>query len=223
MKKVHSWLEHEARVERRRLDAGEPGIRVDPKTGRPDLRSEEGRLELTRRLTRAQVIREAVFCARTLSREVPSALDPFAVFLEDPHDDLVIEVLEAFGQWKADAVLPALLALYLAYPAPDRVASRALAPPDAADDAERRAWTARFGHPDKRRPRPRVVEALRACLLEITGRSFASPEALAAYVGREAPRIDACRDFGLPARKGPRSCDAPRRASMPRTARDGRS
>ena len=41
---------------------------------------------------------------------------------------------------------------------------------------------AKFGDPDRRRPRPKVVKAIKKALLDITGKAFEEPKALREFM-----------------------------------------
>ncbi len=64
--------------------------------------------------------------------------------------------------------------------------------PSAHDLSAKAKWMSVYGDPDKRRPRPAVVAALRHALEAITGRAFAGPDELAAYL-KDPPRKGSLR------------------------------
>lgn len=115
VKRVVDWLRSEARVERGRAARGGSAQRVD---GCP----EEAGLRRATLRARARVIREALVCVRTISEARPQAPAPegaveLAVFLQDRHDDLVVEVLHALAAWHTVEALPAVLELLRRVPA----------------------------------------------------------------------------------------------------------
>jgi hypothetical protein len=118
------------------------------------------------------MLAEAMRCLRTLGSRAPDDLAVFEAFLQNPHDDLVVETLGLLGRYRSYHALPAMLELYRMYPTPDSVRTDI--------DGERRL--ALFGHPLKQRARPAVVAALKRSLAEITGQAFETPAALEEYL-----------------------------------------
>jgi hypothetical protein len=185
MKRVMRWLGEAADAERERLRRGKPSFRVDPRTGQADLDSEEGRLALAATRARGLMLREAIYCVRLLSTQPPEGADALAVFLHDPLDGLVIETLGAFRDWKTEAALPALLDLYRCYPTPSTWETGAIVDLGGTNASAEARWMVLFGHPERQRARPEVVEALEACLEAITGRRFEGPEDLERWLRKE--------------------------------------
>jgi len=93
MNRIVTWLCEEAAAEERRRDPV------------PTDRTLEGRLRREFREARAHMIREAVHCVRVLAHAAPTEVARLAGFLDDPTDELVIELLDAFGAWRAADVL----------------------------------------------------------------------------------------------------------------------
>lgn len=183
-KAVWAWLLAAAESEEKRLARGEPDVRIDPKTGEPDLDSAEGQARLAETRARGEVAAAALRCARTVLAEAPARPAAIAVFLQDPHDDLVIETLRALGAWKASPALPRLLELYRIYPEKFRYETGDVVHPGGTDASAKAEWIVHFGHPDKRRVRPDVVDALALALESLTGRTFEAPEVLATFLAR---------------------------------------
>jgi len=182
MKKVMAWLANEAEEQRKRVARGRVGVRIDPRTGEPDLDSEEGRLVLAETRARGEVLCEAVRCTRLLAKEAPPSAEAVVPFLQDPLDDLVVETLGAIGQWGLESALPNLLDLYRMYPTEVSYETGEVVHAAGTDATAKQAWMAIFGHPDKRRARPRVHAALQECLETLTGRGFESPEELESWL-----------------------------------------
>jgi hypothetical protein len=188
MKKVVTWLRERAREDRGRIARGDSGLVIDPRTGDPDLLSPEGQLRLARWRARSEMLREAVYCVRLLCPERPRRAEDLLVFLQDPHDGLVVETLHLLAQWRVEDALPAILELYRLYPGPRRWdTSHVLARAGSNGKAKSR-WMVTVGHPDKQRHRPKVVEAIRACLQSIAGCSFDTPEALERHLRGDKKR-----------------------------------
>ena len=178
MKKVAQWLLEEARIERNRIARVKPQVRVDPRTGEPDTTSEEGRLWLETTKVRGQMLREAMLCVRLYCDEPPKDAEELGVFLHDAHDALVIETLETFAKWRLQAALPDLVELYRMYPTERAWETSHILQRAGNARRAKTIWMVQFGHPNKQRYRPEVVQALRKCLESITGRSFDTPEDL---------------------------------------------
>ena len=182
MKKVAQWLVAEAKEERNRLQRVRPQVRVDPRTGEADLTSEEGRLRLETTKARSLVLREAMLCVRLFCQEAPKGAHELGALLQDPHDALVIETLRAFGKWRLLASVRDLHELFQMYPTERSWDTSHILVRAGNAGKAKGIWMARFGHPGKQRVRPEVVQALRACLEDVTGRFFESPEEVAAWL-----------------------------------------
>ena len=100
MNRIVAWLCEEAAAETRRPAS-------PPADG-----TLEGRLREEFREARAHMIREAVHCVRVLARAAPPDVARLAAFLDDPADELVVEMLAAFAAWQTAEVMPDLLSLY---------------------------------------------------------------------------------------------------------------
>jgi hypothetical protein len=178
---VVKWLDGRAAEDRERMKKGDPGFRVDPRSGEPDVSSAEGGSALARLAERSEAIAEAVRCAVGLAS---TPVDPvkWGAFLSDPSDALVIAVLDAAGAAKSWPLLPEILALYRCYPAPSVWETGAVVDLAGTNATAKAKWMLLFGHPQKQRARPDVVKALRAALTAITGTSLADPDALEAFL-----------------------------------------
>jgi hypothetical protein len=165
MQRVMAWLceAAEAATARARADGLDPPLdRSGRELGEP---TPDERLRLASARARGLMLREAIYCLRLVLRRPPEGAERLAAFLADPLDDLVIEVLGAFTDWRTEAALPALLGLWQALPKPAR--------------GEAGAAGASGGG---RSARPGVAAALARCLEGIAGCPFGSREALEAWI-----------------------------------------
>jgi hypothetical protein len=176
-------LKSDAKDARERIVRRRPGVYIDPRTGDVDTSSEKGRAHMRHAAQRAEGIAAMLRALDSLGGLPVKKRPDLTPFLQDASDVLVVETLRTLAAWDAWQALPAVLDLYRMYPterswsSDEHVHSRS---PSKAQVA----WLAKFGHPDKRRPRPEVVEALRDMLRSVTGETFESPAALAAYLER---------------------------------------
>jgi len=106
-------------------------------------------------------------------------------FLDDPNDELVAFAIGLLGRWKAWTALPALMDLFARYPTHDTWSSVGVRVNRGGHAAAKSIWHARYGHPDKCKPRPLVNLAILKALTAITGEVFAEPEALATFLKRK--------------------------------------
>jgi len=105
-------------------------------------------------------------------------------YLDDADDDLVAFSIGLLGRWRAWTALPALLELLSRYPTEASWSSVGVGVNRGGHAAARTIWHARYGHPDKRRPRPALTRALLVSLHAITGESLSTPAALASLLTR---------------------------------------
>lgn len=181
--KLSKFLAEEVEASRRRKAKGDYGVRTDPKTGKTDTESPEGKAALEAKRLRGQMLAEAVKALDALGHRDRDTIEILTDFLSDGNDDLVAHVLSMFGKWKEWTVLPELVDLYEMYPAEDKVnvgsASVDTGAAGSGDaQAAKRAWTAKYGDPDRRRARPKVVRAMRKAVLDITGETIEDVQAL---------------------------------------------
>ena len=187
--KVARWLGDAAEENRKAKARGDYGVRVDPKTGEVDTESEEGKAMLRAKRERGRMLAEAVKLVRDWEYRDRESVEVLEEFLSDGNDDLVALVLDCFGRWKEWSVLPDLLDLFDIYPKEDGFETGSVSVDTGASgstdqQAAKRKWMAKFGDPDKRRPRPKVVQALKKALLDITGQEFKTPKELREYLKR---------------------------------------
>ena len=181
--RVAKYLSEAAEENRKKKARGDYGVRVDPKTGDTDTESEEGKAALRAKRERSLLITEAVRLLDALGHRGPDGVDCLREFLQDGNDDLVALVMGVFGKWKEWGVLkPDFLQLFEMYPKEDEFQTGSTSVDTGASgnsdqQAAKRAWMARYGDPDKRRPRPKVVKALKQAILDITGEKIETPEA----------------------------------------------
>lgn len=195
---LETRLRAEAAAEAARIERGDPGFRVDPRTGEADLYGPEGRARLQATARRAVMLRALLRALVTLGW-APSKDPPDLVpFLQDPCDELVVAVLRHLARQGAWPALPGVLSLFRMYPTAATWETGAIEHAGGTNATAKAEWLVVFGHPQKQRARPKVHAALVAALKELTGEDLASPEALAEYLKR--PEIRA-RIQGRPARR----------------------
>jgi len=188
--KLCKFLSDAAEASRKAKARGDYGIRIDTKTGEVDTESDEGKAALRAKREKGKMLAEAVRALDALGCRERDSVDCLREFLGDGNDDLVALCLGMFGKWKEWSVLsPDLLFLFELYPNENDFETGSIsvdtgAAGSADAQAAKRKWNAKYGDPDKRRPRPVVVKALKKALFDITGQEFADPKALREYVGR---------------------------------------
>ena len=181
-RKAENFLDKAVRAEQKRIRKGQLGYRVEPRTGEADVDSEEGKQILAETAARGRMICAALKCYRRMSDVEPEEIRDLALFLQDPLDDLVIEMLQALATWKTKQVYPELLLLYSMYPEEYAWESGEVVQGGGTDASAKAEWMVRFGHPDKQKRRPEVVKALRACLTTLTGVEKETPDALKVWM-----------------------------------------
>jgi HEAT repeat protein len=186
---VARFLVEAAEVEAKALARGDFGVPTDPRTNDAVLDTPDARQRLAESQARGEARTEALRCLETLGYYEPADVKPLSVFLQSPHDGLVVGVLGAFGRWRAWHALPAMLELYRMYPSPSRWETGSVVDRGGTNATAKAAWNAKFGHPNKQRPRPEVVKALTEALAAITGETFKAPADLAEYLRR--PDVEA--------------------------------
>jgi hypothetical protein len=188
--KVARFLAEAAEANRKAKAKGDYGFLVDRKTGEPDYDSPEGKAAMRVKRDRGKMLAEAARLLDSLGYREKDSVEAFREFLFDGDDDLVAMVLGMFGKWKEWSVLkPEFLELFEMYPKEDEVnvgsASVDTGASGNADaQAAKRKWMAKYGDPDRRRPRPKVVKALKQAILDITGEKFEDPKAFREYLSR---------------------------------------
>jgi hypothetical protein len=181
---VSGFLMDHAEEEGKRAARGDFGIPIDPKTGDLVLDTAESRAAMETAQARATMFHEALKALEALDYYDPADVEPLSGFLQSFDDALVAAVLGAFARWKAWHALPAMLDLYRMYPSPNRWETGSVVHRDGTNATAKRAWMAKFGHPNKQRPRPELVNALVGALEAITGEKFKTPDDLAAFLDR---------------------------------------
>lgn len=178
-------LEKEAETERKRIAKGDPGFRIDTRTGRVDDRSPEGLARLMRMEMRGKMLARLV---ATLAKNdwqpkrTPPDLTPL---LQDAHDELVVAVLDRIAAWKDWGALPAMLSLFEMYPTGATWETGAVVDLGGTNASAQAKWMVVFGHPKKQTARPKVHAALVDALRKLTGESFTQPEDLARFLDRK--------------------------------------
>ncbi len=185
--RIAKWLEDQADANRKAKAKGDYGIPVDPRTGDPVYDTPEAKEKIRLRRERGQMLAEAVKCLGTW--EFRSALETLEEFLQDGNDDLVAEVLGQIGRWKEWRALPALLDLFEMYPEENHFETGSVTVDTGASGNEdnqraKRKYMAKYGDPDKRRPRPVLFRALKKALKDITGQDFEKPKDLRDFLKR---------------------------------------
>ncbi len=186
--KVARWLGEASEENRKAKARGDYGVRIDPKTGEADTESAEGKEVLRRKKERGRMLAEAVGLLRDWEYRDRGSVEVLTEFLSDGNDDLVALVLECFGRWREWTVLkPHLIELFEIYPKEDSFETGSVSVDTGASgntdqQAAKRKWMAKFGDPDKRRPRPKVVQALKKALKDITGQEFKDPRELREFL-----------------------------------------
>jgi hypothetical protein len=180
----------EAAEESRKAKAkGDYGVLVDPKTGQTDETSPEGKAALRAKHDRGKMLAEALHALDATGWRGAEGVDCLREFLGDGNDDLVVLSLGLLARWKEWGVFPDVLELFLLYPREDKVDVGSVsvdtgAAGGADQAAAKRKWMAKYGDPDRRRPRPKVVKAIKQFLLDVTGEKIETPDALREYMKR---------------------------------------
>jgi hypothetical protein len=184
---VVKLLTKRSEVLRKMLADGDPGFPLDPRTGDPDLDGVAGKAALARLAARDRMIAAGMRCL--LSIDYHERLDATVVtpFLQSAEDDLVVVTLEAIARYEMWPALPAILDLFKMYPRDNRWET------GAAHDfsgtgttlSAKLLWMLYFGHPKKRIPRPRVVQALKDAVKELSGVEVEDPADLSAMLRRK--------------------------------------
>jgi hypothetical protein len=187
--KLARFLSDAAEENRKAKARGHYGFVIDKKTGEPDLESPEGKEALRVKRERGKMMAEAVRALDLLEYRESDSVEALREFLSDGNDDVVALALGMLGRWKEWPVLPDCLELFEMYPNETECNTGSVSVDTGAagsEDAQaaKRKWMAKYGDPDRRRARPKVVKALKKCLLDITGEEFEEPKALREYMRR---------------------------------------
>lgn len=187
--KVARFLTDAAKENRSRKAKGDYGV-MDPKTGDVDTTSPEGKAAQAARRQRGQMLAEAVKVLDEIGYRDRDGVDTLREFLTDGNDDLVAFVLGTFGKWKEWSVLdPDFKDLFEMYPKEDEFNTGSTSVDTGSSgnedqQAAKRKWMAKYGDPDRRRPRPKVVKALKQAILDITGEKVDTVEAYKEFLKR---------------------------------------
>jgi hypothetical protein len=187
--RISRWLLDAAEANRKAKARGDYGVVLDKKTGDVDTQSDEGKAALKAKRERGRMIAEAMKLVDGIGYREKDSVEGMVDFLDDGNDDVVALSLGMLGKWKEWSVLRDLLDLFEIYPEEDRFETGSVsvdtgAAGSADAQAAKRKWMSKFGDPDKRRARPKVVKALKQALLDITGEKFEEPKALREYLKR---------------------------------------
>lgn len=182
--KLVARLEDEIDTERSRMAKGDCGLRIDPRTGDVDVDSAEGQARISTLRARSRMLVTLLSTLEALAWPVAKRPLDLTPLLLDADDALVVSVLERLARVRDWSSLRALLGLYRMYPTEAAWETGAVADGSGTNATAKAKWMEIYGHPDKQRPRPKIVTALRAALQAITDATFDSPDALAAYIER---------------------------------------
>jgi hypothetical protein len=190
--RVSRWLLEAAKESKAAKARGNYGVVIDPRTGDTDTTSEEGKAALRGKRERGRMVAEAMKLLDLLGYREKDSVEGLQEFLTDGNDDVVVVTLGMLGKWKEWTVLPEIQELFDIYPEEDSYQTGSVsvdtgAAGSADATAAKRKWMAKFGDPDKRRPRPKVVKAIKKALLDITGEEIKDPAALKEY--RKRPDV----------------------------------
>ncbi len=180
------WIAEEADRERKRVARGESGIRTDPKTGEADLDSVEGRRVFEATERRGRAVATLLAAAREAHWAIVAGEGPdLSPLLQSSDDYVVVSALVLITAAKDERALPELAALYHQYPAANRYETGGVTDLSGDNASAKAKWMVRFGHPNKQRARPAVHAALIDAIRAITGKDFASPQGLDAWLKKK--------------------------------------
>jgi len=187
--RVARVLREEAEVSLKKKRRGDFGLVVNPRTGEVDTESPEGQAALRVKRDRGRMLAEAVRVLYHLDYRDRYSVETLEAFLDDGNDELVALVLELFGIWKEWTVLPEIRDLWEMYPYEDRFETGSVKVDTGSAGTEdqraaRSKWMAKYGDPDKRRPRPKVTQAIKRVVPAITGEEIKEPDELREFLTR---------------------------------------
>jgi hypothetical protein len=190
--RVAQFLSAAAKENAKRKARGDYGILIDRKTGEPDTSSPEGKEMLRQKRDRGRMMAEALKVLDAHGYRDREGVEVLLELTDDGNDDLVALALGMLGKWKAWSALKEMNELFDIYPKEDSYETGSVsvdtgAAGSADAQAAKRKWMSKFGDPDKRRARPKVVKALKQALLDITGQAFETPRDLREY--RKRPEV----------------------------------
>lgn len=166
---------------------GDAGYLIDHRTGDPDVTSPEGKAALAKLKARDLMVASALRCLLALDVHEHVDADAVAPLLQSAEDELAVAALEAIERWELWPALPDVLLLYQMYPRENRwETGSAVDLSGSGSDATAKAkWMLYFGHPDKKKPRPKVVEALKKCVKDLADLELEDPADLKALLRRD--------------------------------------
>ncbi len=178
---VARYLHDQAKAAKKRKAKGDYGVILDKKTGEPITDTPEAKEKLREKRERGKMLAAAVKCIYKLDYRDKKAVESLEEFLSDGDDTLVAYVLELFGKWEEWSVMKKVLELFEIYPHEDRFETGTVkVDTGAAGTADARAakakWMAKYGDPDKRRPRPIVTRAIKKLLKTMSGEDIGKPQ-----------------------------------------------
>ncbi|MDJ0523281.1 MAG: hypothetical protein QNJ90_14520, partial [Planctomycetota bacterium] len=106
----------EARREHKRMSRGDAGIRIDPRSGDPDVKSPDGLKRLRATELRSRMLTSLLRTLNALEWTPRRKTPDLTPFLQDASDDLVVAVLTWMGRTNVTTAIPALLELFRMYP-----------------------------------------------------------------------------------------------------------
>jgi hypothetical protein len=160
---------------------------VNPRTGESDVASPEGKAAFTASAARDRMVAAGFKCLLALGFNERPGGSSIAGVIQSPDEVLIVAALAYAGRHRLIDALPAILMLFRMYPRDNRWETGAVTHAGGTNASAKAEWMLYFGHPGKRIPRPRVVAAVRAAILALTGREVDDPEDLAILL-REPPR-----------------------------------
>jgi hypothetical protein len=161
---------------------GGPGFPLNPRTGEPDLKNPETRAAIQAMEERELVVAAGLRCLFDLPFRKRIGSESVEPLLQTACDDLVVAALEAIAKWELWDTLPAVLELHQMYPEANKWATGAVVDASGTNATAKKKWMSRFGHPGKKIPRPRVVNAIHASIGELSGETIEAPEDIEALL-----------------------------------------
>jgi hypothetical protein len=196
--RVAKYLTDAAEENRKAKARGDYGLVIDVKTGEVDTTSDAGKKAHRARQERGRMLAQAVKVLDELAYRDRDGVDTLREFLTDGNDDLVAFVLGMLGKWKEWSVLdPDIKELFEMYPKEDEFSTGSTSVDTGSSgnedsQAAKRKWMAKYGDPDRRRPRPKVVKAIQQAIFDITGEKIETKDD---GKGGKIEAIDAYREF----------------------------
>jgi hypothetical protein len=171
------------RIARPRADQRRGGLAPVPLDDKGEPRSDDASKRAVE--LRHDESAEAAAALRSLRRLDVRPADSGAAFLElllDGSDDVVVVLLDAYGAWKSGFALREVHDLFRLYPGDNAWEGKGVVTLSGDDCRVNPAYRARYGDPERRRARPRVLAAVRTYIRAVTGEELADAAALAAWI-----------------------------------------